>query len=66
MAINLEWEKWKLAFIALIVQMFGEKIYKNVSWVVRYQTYNFCPNLWIWYIKAKFEKNIKKLSFQKP
>ena len=32
--------KWKLVFIAVSFQVFLQKFLRNVSWVVRYQTYN--------------------------
>ena len=42
------WEKWKFAFIAISLQIFWRKFFRNVWWVVLYQTYTFCPNLSIW------------------
>ena len=44
-AIDLWWEKWKLAFIAVSLQIFWQKFYRNVLWVVLNQTYQCCQNL---------------------
>ena len=46
-SIDLQWEKWKLAFVAFSLQIFWQEFYRNVPWVVIYQTYYICPNLWI-------------------
>ena len=47
--------KWKFAFIAISMQIFWQKFYRNVPWVVTHQTYAFLSkphgNQ-----KAKFEK----------
>ena len=43
-------EKWKMAFIAISLQVFWQKVYRNIPWVVIYQTYHFCPNIWIWLV----------------
>ena len=45
-SIDLQWEKWKLRFIAISLQIFWQKFYRNVPWVVLYQAYKFCPNHW--------------------
>ena len=45
--IDLKWEEWKLRFIAISLQIFWQKFYGNVPWVVLYQTFEFCPNCWI-------------------
>ena len=47
------------------LQIFWQTFYRNVPWVVLYETYHFWHNLWIWYgyhdnRKAKFEKKILK------
>ena len=58
-------EKWKLASVAISLQIFWQKFYRKVPWLVLYQTYHFCPNLWIKMIgcqgnrKDLFTKNIK-------
>ena len=69
--------KWKLAFIAISLQIFWQEFYRNVPWVVLYQTYYFCPNLWIFLIKKiiaseaikgiklKFHRNVHNLSLYK-
>ena len=49
-SIDLYWGKWKLAFVAMTLQIFWQTFYKNVPGVVLYQTYHFCPNLWIWLV----------------
>ena len=46
-SIYLQWEKWKLAFIAISLQLFWQKFFRNVYWVVLYQTYYFGSNLWV-------------------
>ena len=45
-----KWEKWKLAFIAISLQIFWQRFYRDVPQVVLYQTYEFCPNCWIWLV----------------
>ena len=44
----LEWEKRKLASISVLLQIFWQKFYWNVSGVVLYQPCEFCPNHWFW------------------
>ena len=61
------WEKWKLRFFAITLQIFWQQFYRNVPWVVLYQTYEFCPNRWIWLVVMATERinwwrNIKKSS----
>ena len=48
-----------------------QKFYRNVPWVVLYETYEFCPNRWIWLVamvtgRLNLQKNIQKSSPQKP
>ena len=43
-SIDLQWEKSKLAFISVLLQMFRKRFYRNVSEIVLYQPYEFCPN----------------------
>ena len=73
-SIDLQWEKWKLRFIAISLQIFWQKFYRNVCWVVLHQAYHFSPNLSICLValigchgnrKVKFVKNIKKSTPQK-
>ena len=57
---------WKLAFIAISLQIFWQKFYRNVPWVVLYQSYKFCPNRWIWLgchgnRNTKFAKKYSKI-----
>ena len=40
--------KGKLRFIAIPLQIFWQKFYKHVCWVVLHQAYRFSPNLSIW------------------
>ena len=47
-SIDLQLEKWKLNFIAISLQIFWQKFYGNVCWVVLHQTYHFSPNLSRW------------------
>ena len=54
-AIDLQWEKWKLAFIAISLQIFWQKFCRNVPWVTLYQQYEFCPNCWIWLVAMATE-----------
>ena len=65
-SVDLQWEKWKLRFIAISLQIFWQKFYRNVPWVVLYKTYEFCPNRWIWLVvmattRINSRKNIKKI-----
>ena len=60
-------EKLKMSFIAISPQVHWQKIYRNIPWVVLYQKYNFCPNLWTWLVATATEslnlrKNIQKSS----
>ena len=56
-------EKWKLAFTAISLQIFWQKFCRNVPWVVLYQPYEFCPNLWIWLVAmATKTLNLRKNS----
>ena len=60
-----------MAFIAISVQIFWQKFYRNVPWLVLYQPYEFCPNRWIWLVAMATEtlnlrKNIQESSPQKP
>ena len=41
--------------LLLLLQMFWQRFYRNVPWVVLYQTYHFCPNLWIWLVAKATE-----------
>ena len=66
--------KWKLAFISVLLQIFSQTFYWNISGVVFYQQYEFCPNCWFWLVAMATEKlnfrekkkNIQKSSSQKP
>ena len=49
-------DKWKLAFISVLLQIFRQKFYGNVSWVVLYQPYEFCPNHWFWLVAMATER----------
>ena len=54
-----------MAFIAISLQIFWQTFYGNVTWVVLYQPYEFCPNRWIWLVAMAIEtlnlrKNINK------
>ena len=50
-----------MAFISVLLQIFWKKFYRNVSGVVLYQPYEFCPNRWFWLVA----KATKRLNFQK-
>ena len=54
-AFDLWWGKWKLAFIAISLQIFWQTFYRTIPRVVLYQTYPFCPNLWIWLVAMAIE-----------
>ena len=45
-----------MAFISVLLQMFWKKFYRNVSWVVLYQPYEFCPNRWFWLVAMAMER----------
>ena len=40
----------KSAIFAVSLQIFWIVFYRNVSWVVLYDSYEFCPNRWIWLV----------------
>ena len=44
-SIDLKWKKWNLEFIAISLQIFWQHVYRNVPWVVVYETCHFCPNV---------------------
>ena len=59
--------KSKLAFTAISLQIFWQKIYRNVSWVVLYKTYIFCCKLLIWLVtmatkRQNLRQNIKNIN----
>ena len=37
-------------FFSVLLQIFEQKFYWNVSWVVLNHSYEFCPNRWIWLV----------------
>ena len=44
------------------LQIFWQKVYRNVLVVVRYQMYHFCPNLWIRLVVMATERlNVRKI-----
>ena len=55
-SIYLQWEEWKSAFISVLLQIFWQKFYWNVSGVVVYQLYAFCPNHWFWLVAMATER----------
>ena len=61
LSIDLKWEKWKLAIISVLLQVFWQKFYRNVPWVVLYQPYAFCPNHWFCLVAMKTERLNKKI-----
>ena len=60
-SIDLQWEKWKFTSS---LPMFWQKFYRNVPWVVLYETYCLCPNVWIWLVAMASEifKNLLRRS----
>ena len=67
-SIDFKWEKWKLAFISVLLQIFWQKFYRNVPGVVLYKPYEFCPNCWFWLVAMatemfNFRKKIFKIFF---
>ena len=64
-SIDLQLEKWKLAFISVLLQIFWKTCYRNVSGVVLYQPYEFCPNRWFWLVAMATERlNLRKKIFK--
>ena len=65
-SIYLQWEKWKSAFISVLLQLFWQKFYWNVSGVLLYQPYEFCSNYWFWLVAMATEslKFWKKKTFK--
>ena len=61
--IDLQWEKWKLAFTAVSLQIFWQKFYRNVPWVVLYKTYLFCCNLLIWLVTMATKRQNLRTKF---
>ena len=67
-SIDLQWEKWKLRFIAISLQIFWQKFCRNVCWVVLHQAYHFRPNLSVYCLpignrNVKFPKKyLKKIN----
>ena len=57
-----------MPFVAVSLQILLQTFYRNVPWVVRYATREFCPNLWIWFVAiATNTLTLKKKIFpQKP
>ena len=54
-------KKWKLAFTAVSLQIFWQKFYRNLPWVVLYKTYLFCCNHLIWLVtRATKRQNLRK------
>ena len=54
-SIDLQWEKRKLRFIAISLQIFWQKFYRNVPGVVLYKPYEICPNCWFWLVAMATE-----------
>ena len=66
-SIDLQWEKWKLRFIAISLQIFWQKFYRNVPGIVLYKPYEFVQIVdfdWLpWQPKCLiFKNNIQKSS----
>ena len=60
-SIVLQREKWNLRFIAISLQIFWQKFYRNICWVVLHQAYHFSPNLSIWLVVMATERlNLRK------
>ena len=65
-SIDLQWEKWKLRFIAISLQIFWQKFYRNVCWVALNQAYHFKLNLWIWLVTMATERlNLQKKNIKR-
>ena len=45
-----------MAFISVLLQIFWQKFYWNVSGVVLYQPNEFCPNHWFWLVAVATER----------
>ena len=64
-SIDLQQEKWKLAFISVLLQIFWQKFYRNVPGLVLYQPYEFCQNHWFWLVAMATERlNFWKKKFK--
>ena len=66
--IDLQWKKWKLRFIAISLQIFWQKFYRNIPGVVLYKPCEFCPNHWFWLVAIateilNFRKKYSKIFF---
>ena len=46
-----------MAFISVLLQIFWQKFHWNVSGVVLYQPYEFCPNHWFWLVAMAAKKH---------
>ena len=42
--------KVETGFYCCLTADIWQKFYRNVPWVVLYETYEFCPNRWIWLV----------------
>ena len=62
---NFKWQKWKLRFIAISLQIFWRKFYRNVCWMVLHNAYHFSLNLSIWLVAMATEMlNLRKNIFK--
>ena len=53
---DLQWEKWNLRFIAISLQIFWQKFYRNICWVVLYQVYHLVQTSQFDWVQVKFAK----------
>ena len=58
-------------YFCVTADILKKKFYRNVSGVILYQLYEFCPNHWFWLVamsteKQNFQRSIKKFSPHKP
>ena len=70
-ALSYNEEKWKFGINCCLTEDILTKINRNVHWVVIYQAYHVCSNLWIWWVAMATEwlklwKKVKKSTPQKP
>ena len=61
---------WKveIGIISVLLQIFWQKFYRNVSGLVLYQPYEFWPNRWLWLVamateRLNFRKKYSKIFF---
>ena len=67
---RLTMRKVRIEIYCYLIADIWQKFYRNVPWVVLYQTYEFCPNRWIGLVamatkRQNLRKHIQKSTPQK-